>query len=187
MLLNFNSQCDKILGLAKAFKTITMDKTKLTTHSLHNNTAKMVYKVHRDNVLLIFINERNTINKWDDTTKLVENEPRLEETNSKNTSQRSFNAIYLVQIDCRKQEKHELNQNRDLNDKNKNKSDEKRKRSNDNNNDGQFENISSEIIDNETSTLNALNDITFTLTEAVTRSKSIREKDGLIKKKVQLQ
>ena len=118
MLLNFNSQCDKILGIAKGNKTTPMDKVKLVTCYLLNNTPEKADNVHRENVLLNCINKRNTMSKLDEIITPVENELRLEESAikdlaqsevnkknkriSKNDSQIPFNIIYLVQIDCKK-------------------------------------------------------------------------------------
>ena len=62
------------------------------------------------------------------------------------------------------------------------KSDNKRAMSNNNNNDVKFENASSEIIDNEISILNHLNDILSDVIEALTRSKAVREKRKTNKK-----
>ena len=79
--------------------------------------------------------------------------------------------------------KQELDQNRDTNAKNKNKSDNKRKyhmiiiiMCN-------LKHTSSEIIDNEISMLNLLNDMPSALTEAITRSKAARDKRKINKNK----
>ena len=60
----------------------------------------------------------------------------------------------------------------------------KRKGLNNNNNNAQFENVSSEIIDDEIAALNPLNHMTSALRKAVERSNDLREKRMMKKNKI---
>ena len=46
-----------------------MDKIKLATHDLCNETAEMSHKVHQNNILMNFINKSVTMTKIEETTK----------------------------------------------------------------------------------------------------------------------
>ena len=70
---------------------LTLDNIKVATSYLCNNTSEKSAKVHRENLLYTFIQKRKTMNTMEETTRLIENEPRLEERAIRNMIREDVN------------------------------------------------------------------------------------------------
>ena len=63
---------------------LTINNVKLVTYDLNNNTEEKLAKTHRDNIINTFIQKIKITNTVETITRLVENEPRLEDSAIKN-------------------------------------------------------------------------------------------------------
>ena len=68
-----------------------MDNVKLVTFDFYNNTAEKSAKARRENLLCAFIQKRKIKNTMEENTRLIENEPKLEESLIRNMIRNDVN------------------------------------------------------------------------------------------------
>ena len=89
--LDLSSQFDAVFEVYKATMQLTLENLKLATYDLCNNTVEKSAKTHRDNILNNFIQKGRLKYAVEETTRLIENEPRLEESAIRNVIRNDVN------------------------------------------------------------------------------------------------